>query len=105
MRIFRAQDLQKRPSVVRGLKTLGADLTEGLRDLVERGLLEPRGRKRYEASSDGSLVKHAFNDMKDTLALAGGTPLTKESPEWLPRLRRAMEEDCRKLQQLRRAGR
>lgn len=90
VRVFHEDNLKK-PSVERQLRD-GTGIREVLKSLVNKGFLEARGRKRYEASSQGNMVKHAFDDLRDCLILESENPLAKSDRDWIPVLRERMVE-------------
>lgn len=95
VRAFHEDSLRK-PSVERQLRE-GSDVRSVLKSLAKKGFLDGRGRKKYEASSPGNTVKHAFDDLRDDMILQSPNPLDKASREWIPILRDRMDDlakDC-----------
>lgn len=93
-RVFSGSDLDK-PSVLRPLQARGETLAQCLAGLVRKGMLAPRGRHMFEATTPGNIVKHTFNEVAmEMLVGPQGSALRKRPFEWEAVLRDAVRRAC-----------
>jgi hypothetical protein len=93
LRVFGEDDLRM-PGLLAVHEAGDATIRESLHGLVRKGMLGFAGRKAYAATTDGNAVKHAFNDLEDSLRAGPGAPRGADPLDRIRDLRERMRKEC-----------
>lgn len=95
LRVFSERGLAK-PSVLKPLSAKGVALDSVIRSLIEKGFLLRAGRGRLSSTSDGNIVKHECDRLRNEMVLGGKIdPFTQTRLDMVPTLRRELAERAR----------
>ena len=94
LRVFAQRDLERRVSVTGPLRLAGATVDGVCRELRDKGLLLSAGRGKHACSSDGAVLKHRFNKLRDYLRLRSMYAVVGDTVEQIDGLREYMRMAC-----------
>ena len=94
-RIFSPNDLKGRPGIVNQLSEGADSVDEHLKTLMASSprFINKIGQ-RIQCTTEGDIVKHAFDGLRSDLKLCGFKPSQVLSLQFVPELRSRMKETC-----------
>lgn len=90
-RIFQESEVCDRPSFGLPLRPEGLTVESVLRELYEKGMIEPFGRHRFRATPPGCIVKHRFYALWTHFKVYGRVPTSGLDLQTVRVLRSSME--------------